>query len=127
MNIVRVHQIYAAASSTGGDNVANIMVPYKGMIVAASLVVVSGTAAAINAELSFQSANQLTQNDATSILISAMWNGAATAPDVECVASGFVNGVAIPVDSISKIYAHLNVAGSVAWRLKGTLWIHTRA
>lgn len=127
MNIVRVHQIYAAATSTGGDNVANIMVPYKGVIVAASLEVISNSLQLINAELSFQSANQLTQNDATSILISAMFNGQYTAPEGQCIAKNFVNGVAIPVDSISKIYAHLTIGGAAAWRLKGILWIHTRA
>lgn len=128
MNITRVHQIYAAATSTGGDNVANIMVPYKGCIVASCIQLVYSVQGVINAELSFQSANQLIQNDATSQIVSTMGQLISTGTaDSGYQFTTMVSGVAIPIDSISKVYAHVSASASGAWRLKGTLWIHCRA
>jgi len=129
----RVHQIFASGTSTGADNVANIMVPYSGVIVAAALAVTwqAGASGHTRAELSFQSANQLSTNDATSQIIRvddrvAIEVGGGEAFAVECVAERDLVGLAIPIDSISKVYAHILVGGNVAWTLCGQLYIATR-
>lgn len=124
----RLHQIYASGNSAGGDNVANIMVPYSGTIVAVQFSICSAQITSTKGEISFQSTNQLEVNDPTQILVSASNDFADldTTGALSARAQSFVVGIAVPINSISKLYMHLKFGGAVTWFAKANIYIATK-
>lgn len=109
-----LHQIYAAATSTGGDNITSIMLPAKGKIVGVHLFHNTGVAAGvIRVELSLQSTSQFALNDARNVIVSLMKGQAEGASHAD-IHSGFVP-TNVQITPMDKIYLHVSQA-SAAWR-----------
>jgi len=112
-----VHQLYAAATSTGGDSVASMVIPVSGRIVQVQLQFYGATAAAISrVEASLQSTNQFTTNDARQVLATVLDDvatGAAAKTIVLCD---------VPVTEMDRVYVHVQCT-SAAWRMVGLVWL----
>lgn len=120
----RTLQLHATATSTGGDAVCNVMVPQKGRIVAVHFEIYTTGVVTLYGELSTQSTNQNTTNDASNVIAFCM-NSIAQADATGTIvntAKTTVQGISIPIDPIQKVYAHLTLSGSAVWRLRALLY-----
>jgi hypothetical protein len=113
------HQLYAAATSTGGDAVASAIVPVPGRIVSVSLTHYSAAAGALaRAELSLQSTNQFTTSDARNVLQSIIVDYAASGvPGLQSTIY-----MDVPVTEMDRIYLHV-LQTSAAWRAFAIVYI----
>jgi len=115
-----VHQLYAAATSTGGDAVASLIVPVASRIVAIRCILTAAAAGAIQrAEISLQSTNQFTTNDARQVVHSVMLDIGAGQGDVASFPQVLCD---VPVTEMDRIYAHVLMT-SAAWRLQCLIWL----
>lgn len=115
-----VHQLYAAATSVGGDSVASMVVPVSSRIVATKISYISVSAALIGrAELSLQSTNQFIVNDARQVLNTVLADWANTLGDALSLAPVLCD---VPVTEMDRIYLHV-LQTSAAWRVACLVWL----
>lgn len=112
-------QFYAAATSVGGDAVATVMIPVAGRI---SMLHVGGRFAAgcltVRLEISLQSTNQFTTNDARNVLFSF----AGDLGSSQMLQSPAWLPMDVPVTEMDRIYLHY-AGTSAAWLIVGGVWL----
>ena len=119
MAYTSTHQLYASATSVGGDAIAQAIIPVSGRIVAVQMDIDAAAAAAhIRGEMSLQSTNQFTVNDARNILISIAIDagnyGSNRVPmQIHCD---------VPVTEMDRVYIHYS-GTSAFWRIVGLFWL----
>jgi len=116
---MRTYQLYAAATSTGADNSANIMVPSKTRI-REVIIQMTGAAtdAVFSAEVSLSSTSQFATNDALNVLGRFMAQGTGSAMTGLSPITSHPNAT---VDQGQKIYLHTLMSASTAWRCVVTI------
>lgn len=116
-------QLYAAATSTGGDSLAYVMIPKAGRIVAVTLGIYCASTGAtpIRAEISLQSTNQLTTNDARNVIFSTVRDQ----NDATMSIPGPQIQTDIPVTEMDRVFLHATFGTSTAWRLVGQILLRT--
>jgi len=110
---------YAAATSTGGDGVCQVIIPTAGRIVAISLCQRTATAAGVTStEVSLQSTNQFITNDARNVLLSFVGDSG----NANIYTLPFQAFMDVPVTEMDRVYVHIALT-SAQWRLTGQVWL----
>jgi hypothetical protein len=122
MAYTSTHQLYAAATSVGGDAVCQIIIPVSGRIVAVQMNHTTTSSGGITrVETSLQSTNQFTTNDSRNVLSSLVYDssGNSGGPNPACLPQMLCD---VPVTEMDRVYVHV-LQTSAAWRIVGMIWL----